>query len=84
MKSWLFLWFMLGAAPAYVVEEWYKNLNHFGPLATSDWAFRKMALVADYTYRIENLGYQANMPFIFVSDTPVPPGGVVPPLGDKN
>ena len=75
---------LLGAAASFVVEDWYRNLNHFGPLATSDWAFRKMTLVADYTYRIENLYYQSNMPFMFVSDTPIPPGGVVPPLGDKN
>ena len=67
-----------------MVEDWYRNMNHFGPLATSGWAFRKMSLIADYTYRIESLSYQANMPFMFVSDTPVPPGGVVPPLGDKN
>ena len=41
---------LLGAAASFVVEDWYRNLNHFGPLATSDWAFRKMTLVADYTW----------------------------------
>jgi len=49
---------LLGAAASFVVEDWYRNLNHFGPLATSDWAFRKMTLVADYTYRIDNLEQQ--------------------------
>lgn len=43
-----------------------------------------MTLVADFTYRIENLQYHANMPFMFVSNTLVARGGVVPPLGDLN
>ena len=69
---------------SFVVEPWFENLNHFGPLANADWAPRPMTLVADYTYRIENLQYNANMPFMFVSNTPVPKGGVVPPLGNLN
>ena len=69
---------------AFVVEPWYAQLNHFGPLASSNWAPRPMKLVADYTYRIENLEYNANMPFMFVSKVPVPTGGVSPPLGDLN
>lgn len=67
-------------ASSFVVESWYVNLNHFGPLANDGWNARPMTLIANYTYRISNLSYLANQPYMFVSSVPPP----VPPLGDKN
>ena len=81
--TWL-LFLMIMNTSAFLIEDWYKNLNHFGPLVNEDWNARPMTLVADFTYRIENLDYSANMPFMFVSNTEVPIGTQVPPLGPYN
>lgn len=61
-----------------VVEEWYQNLQHYGPLKTEGWNPRPMRLIADYTYRIEELACNANDEFMFVSKLAT---ASPPPLG---
>ena len=67
MKSLIIFLCFLAYCNSFVVEPWYANLNHFGPLANDGWNARPMTLIADYTYRISNLSYIANQPYMFVS-----------------
>ena len=68
---------------AFKIEPWYAGLSHFGPLDLdydAGWNFRDMRLVADYTFRIDNISGSPQHPFMFVSPTEAPH----PPLGLRN
>ena len=49
------------------VEPWYVGLQHFGPLSGEGWGQRKMTLVDNYTFRIENLTAEAGTEYMFVA-----------------
>jgi hypothetical protein len=63
------------------VEPWYVGLQHFGPLSGEGWGQRKMTLVDNYTFRIENLTAEAGTEYMFVAPASGPP---YPPLGPLN
>jgi hypothetical protein len=73
---------LLLSVDGHEVEEWYKNLQHYGPLKNDGWNARAMTLVSNYTYRIEELSCNANDEFLFVAklDTDPPPPLGIPSL----
>lgn len=80
----LILLLKLYLCSGFLIEPWYENLQHFGPLATDGWNTRPMTIIEDFTYRIENLSYASNQPFMFVQKLPIAEGEYVPPLGILN
>lgn len=80
----MMLLLFLSLSRSFLVESWFENLHHFGPLKTEGWAARAMTLVGDYAFVIRGIECVAGDQFMFVSKLQFASGTAPPPLGELN
>lgn len=81
----LFLSFFIeNAFGEQIVEEWYRNLHHYGPLRNDGWNARAMSVLDDYAFEIKSLDVSKNDQFMFVQKMTFINGTKPPPLGELN